>query len=217
LLNQSPRKVFEPHDAYYESPIEEFFGLNLGKYIADHVVVKTQADVRTEWGSFRLDFLVSADGENIGIECDGKQFHDRVRDECRDALILGSSPVRRIYRFRGSDIVYFSAEILYLLSKWEPWIFSERGRVNLEVLASPEAKELEDQNDETVFLNFSEDGERRTIVIERHGRPRGDFWAFAQTRKHKRFNELFALWDAKRFDQSADKTDIDKLLDDLGQ
>lgn len=46
-------------------------------------------------------------GYRIGIECDGKKFHNASRDEWRDAMILGGEHLDVIYRLRGSDINFY--------------------------------------------------------------------------------------------------------------
>lgn len=57
---------------------------------------------------FVLDFLVTVDGRSIGVECDGKAYHDapsqRSRDAWRDQLIKSETGLQ-IIRFTGSEII----------------------------------------------------------------------------------------------------------------
>ena len=130
--------IYEPP---YDSPIEEKFAWNVVKYLLSTVQLMPQYTVETLCGLFRLDFVLeSQDGRKIGIECDGKEFHDEYRDEWGDSMILGDSDIYAIFRFRGCDIKHHIEDLLYITNLEEPSIFGERGRGNLVKLASDEAK-----------------------------------------------------------------------------
>ena len=137
----------DTHDAFgpafdppYDSPIEELLAQNALKYLAEDCRFQKQVEVPTNWGTFRLDFLIERRGQRIGVECDGRDFHDEYRDEWRDALILGTGAVDVMYRLRGCDLVYHIEDILFLMSGADPMLFSERGQINLAKLASVEAR-----------------------------------------------------------------------------
>lgn len=101
----------------------------------------SQVEVETICGTFRLDFVTF--GQNtfrVAFECDGKDFHNEARDEWRDAMILGSGEVDIIYRFRGSDLMYHMEDIIYAVAQWEPELFSQRGMININLLALEEVK-----------------------------------------------------------------------------
>jgi hypothetical protein len=84
-----------------------------------------------------LDFVATPHGgRRVAVECDEKEFHDESRDEWRDAMILGAIGLAAIYRFPGGALHYHTEDCLYLLSRWEPGIFNERGRTKLERLAT---------------------------------------------------------------------------------
>jgi hypothetical protein len=124
----------------YDSPLEDWFAYNLDKYLSDETKFATQVEVKTFCGEYRLDFVATPfAGRSVAIECDGKEFHDESRDEWRDAMILGATDFAAIYRFQGAALHYHIHDCLYLLSRWEPGIFNERGRINLERLATPPA------------------------------------------------------------------------------
>lgn len=101
-----------------ESPIEELLVLDLINIIhrkayesTDGYVVRSQVDITTPQGVFRVDFLVEARlGDKtvaLAIECDGHNYHERTkeqaaRDKRRDrALRLAGYPV---IHFTGSEI-----------------------------------------------------------------------------------------------------------------
>ena len=141
-------KLFEDKSKYeppYDSRIEDIFAWNLGKYMDPNLRLDKQIEVNTPWGIFILDFMVECKSEKIAFECDGKDFHDVRRDEWRDAMILGEGHVDTIYRLRGTDLVHRAEDCLFVISHFEPQIFSNRGRANLEMLASSSTKESLDR------------------------------------------------------------------------
>lgn len=124
----------------YDSPIEDEFALNILKYINPEVDFRAQEIIDTTHGRFIIDFVIKIDKcRVIGIECDGKDFHDQYHDEWRDSIILDESDVTEIIRIPGTDIVYHLEDILYIISKWNPEIFSERGLLILPRIISDEA------------------------------------------------------------------------------
>jgi hypothetical protein len=148
---------FASYDPPYESPIEDDLALGLAKYVELGTAVEKQVEVQTICGNFRLDFVATAPGgRRIAYECDGKEFHSgeaEVRDEWRDAMILGAGAVDGIVRVPGSAIFYHLEDLFLLLANWDRDIFSERARWNLNRLGSDRAiafmeeHELEDSND----------------------------------------------------------------------
>jgi hypothetical protein len=60
--------------------------------------------------------------------------------------VLAAGAADVVYRLRGSDLLYHMEDVLYLVSQWEgdgaTSPFSERGRINLKTLASPQAQAL---------------------------------------------------------------------------
>lgn len=133
----NPIQVIDPD---CESPIEFELLHMLEKVISPDVRIRRQQVVDVGFTEYRLDFVIEggADGRSIGLECDGKDFHDPARDSFRDGQIIKTGRVTRIYRLRGRDINFRLADTLDLLGKLEPWVFSERGRTNLDVLAHRE-------------------------------------------------------------------------------
>lgn len=124
--------------AKLESPLEEFFIHHLEKYISYRAEIVPQYQVSTIAGTFRLDFLLKIGEKKIGIECDGKDFHNEWKDEWRDALILGSGTIETIYRFRGKDIHTFIDDCIFLIYYYDNELFSDRYPVIAEKLISIE-------------------------------------------------------------------------------
>lgn len=128
------------YDPPYDSPIEDCFAYNLVKYISRFADFDKQVWVDTSLGKFRMDFVVNSGGSKIAFECDGKVYHDYVKDEKRDEAILESGAVDTIYRITGVDINYHLEDCLYFISQLNPEIFSSRGMLNLETLLSDDAR-----------------------------------------------------------------------------
>lgn len=119
-----------------DSPIEDIFLWEFRQVAGDEVIIKPQYEVETDLGRKRLDFLllVGEDGPRVGVECDGKRFHEATQDALRDAAIVATGAAERIYRLRGRDICFRMHEALQMLSLCEPRLFSERGKINLKAL-----------------------------------------------------------------------------------
>ncbi len=129
-------------DPPYDSPIEEDLAWGLSKHLAESVRLQKQVEVATEFCKFYIDLVAeTAAGVRVGFECDGREYHQEgLRDECRDALILGVKAVSAIYRFRGQDIHYHRDDCLFYILRKDPYLFSERGTRNIDLLASEGAK-----------------------------------------------------------------------------
>lgn len=123
------------YDPPFESPIEQAFAWHIVKHLDAAATFEKQVDVRTLCGYFRLDFVASSQGRRVGLECDGAEYHDGLRDECRDAVILGAGHVDVVYRLSGADLHYRMEDVLAALVVAEPGLFSARGRRNVQHLA----------------------------------------------------------------------------------
>jgi hypothetical protein len=134
----------------YASPIEERFGYNIVKYLREacsreppfegEVRFQEQHEARTKQGLFIIDFVVHYGDRRVGIECDGREFHDPIRDFCRDSVLLGENHIDAMYRFPGVALLRQIEDVLWFLAMCEPNLFSIAGRKNLETLASKEIR-----------------------------------------------------------------------------
>ncbi len=130
----------------YDSPIEDLFALSFSKYLNPEIQFVPQFKISTICGTFRMDFIIKYSKNIIAIECDGKEFHNSGRDEWRDAMILGSSKIDEIYRFKGADITYHIDDVLNFIMKDHPHLFSDRGISCLKQLSSDENRYYVDIN-----------------------------------------------------------------------
>lgn len=170
LKNMSRVQVH--YDPPYESPIENTFAWHVSKYLSDETALRKQVQVDTECGAFRLDFVIERDGWAVGVECDGTEYHqDALRDEFRDALILGTGRVRAIYRITGSDLFWRTEAAIYEIARRDMHLFSMHGVENLDHLTErrePERGDAYDEyehepEDERYWLSVRHTVEHRTL------------------------------------------------------
>ena len=184
----------------YDSPIEDEFALTYTKYINENVDFRAQEIVYTKCGQFRIDFIVELeDKRKIGIECDGEEFHDKSRDEWRDAAILGDTDVYGMYRINGADIQYHLEDVLYILSIWEPQLFSERGRNILKRIASEVILKVKEFDTTMLVVPFTSERGVYYLSLERRVKQytehiKKQFWAYAyHVIKNSNLNDLDAI------------------------
>ena len=187
----------------YDSPIEDLFAYNIIKYLHSSANLQRQYEVSTICGIYRLDFIIEHENEKIAFECDGREYHNWQRDEWRDAMILGAKAVNCIYRLRGTDLYKHVDDCIFQISQEHPYLFSDRGLINLNILASAEAKDQLWRNtpsflsivykDEDGFLNESD-----VVMIDVRSRLYHDKWCkyftWAQERGGGKLEELMEAY-----------------------
>lgn len=97
----SPEFLALTPDKTIFTPIEQMLANELEK-------AKLSFVPQVHIGRYFVDFLVTIDNQKIIVECDGREYHDPVRDRERDeVLALENYP---IIRFSGSEIYCDSAQ-----------------------------------------------------------------------------------------------------------
>ncbi|NNF59245.1 MAG: hypothetical protein HKN04_13500 [Rhodothermaceae bacterium] len=160
-----------PHyDPPYAGALQDEFAWHLVKYLREEIRLESEVAVERPGAFFAMDFLVRvplSDGTErlITFECGGtRSLKDHQRQLRRDATLIGSDAADVVYRLRGSDLLHHMEDVLYLISQWEGEAasspFSERGRINLTTLATPEAKSLRVRPEQSsVMLTYTLDPE----------------------------------------------------------
>ena len=153
----------------YESPIEDVFAEHCFKYLSNDVTVEKQVEVITNHGRFRIDFVLTNSTRRIAIECDGKEFHEFLRDELRDGILLGENHYDTIYHFRGCDLVYYPYDCIWLISILDKDIINRRGHLHLVKLreASFEVSNEKKNTDESFMFDIDP--------------PKTAFWAYRRS------------------------------------
>lgn len=115
------------HDDLSESPLEKRFLHAALKYLAKETKLQQQVEAATEHGLFRLDMTIESEsGRPVGIELDGRDFHDSLRDLWRDAAILKAGVVDRILRISGKYVFRYPSVVWSLVGALEPWCIAPR-------------------------------------------------------------------------------------------
>lgn len=150
----------------YEHPLEDEFAWHLVKYLNADSGLGYQVKVRTPVANLWIDFIIEYNNRRVGIECTGL-YEDETELNLRDALIVGSGAVDTLYRLRGIDVMYRLHDCLYLVSRWDTELFSRRGLINLNILATPRARDYAPRPDETfVKLEYNDTEEQDAIEGE---------------------------------------------------
>jgi hypothetical protein len=123
------------YDPPYESPIEDLFAWHIVKYLNWQTNLIKQYPISTKFGSYRIDFVLELHNNKIGIECDGKRYHENERDLWRDSMIIGESEIKEILRFTGTNITFHIEECIFIISKLHAKYFDNRGITNINILA----------------------------------------------------------------------------------
>ncbi len=131
ILRQVPTACDNLPNPPFDSPIETVFAESCFKFLSPTANVGKQIEVSTTHGKFRLDFLVSVNDRTIAVECDGKDFHEGLHDELRDAILLGEGYCDTVYHFRGCDLVYYPYDCIWLMSVLDDGLFTQRGHLQL--------------------------------------------------------------------------------------
>lgn len=139
--------IWKAGDALPESPIEDIFEERfLPSLEHNNVTFRRQHQIKTICGQFRIDFSLYHEDINLGIECDGKDYHDEEYDRWRDALILGSGKIKDIVRIDGSQIHRNVYCCIYQIKMMYPYLFSLNGQKRISSLAINEIRnQLYDQ------------------------------------------------------------------------
>jgi hypothetical protein len=123
----------------YERQLEDEFAWHLVKYLNPSTALSYQYEAETPCGKFWIDFVVEAGPFRIGFELgDMEGQPDEEQEGMRDAAIIGCGAVDVLYRLRAADVAYHLNDALAVIARWQPELFSARGHINLNTLASPE-------------------------------------------------------------------------------
>ena len=141
----------------YAGALHDEFAWHAAKHLAPEAVLRSEVLVeptdRLPGAAFTFDFAIETPTvdragrvtgiRRVAVEVGGaRSLRDHRRQLRRDATALATGAADAVYRLRGSDLLARTEDVLYLMSQWDPGSFSERGRINLKTLASPEARAL---------------------------------------------------------------------------
>lgn len=175
--------VTGPHyEPPYPGAVQDELAWHLVKYLREDSRLRSDVDVEVPPGPghgpayFALDVVVEVPVEGsdavrrVAFEtASGRTLRDHERRLRRDATLLAHGAVDTVYRLRGSDLLHHMDDVLYLASQWDADVFSERGRINLKTLASPEARALTVRPEQpSVLVPYALDAASAEESPERH-------------------------------------------------
>ena len=111
----------------------------LSAYLRQEAVIHHHHCVETPYAEFVVDYLVEIGNCRLGIllgQLD--ELPQRASSAFRDALSIDAGIIDILYRFDEADFNDNFQDCLSLIAKWNPELFSERGLINIERLASRE-------------------------------------------------------------------------------
>jgi hypothetical protein len=171
----------------YPGAIQDELAWHLVKYLREDARLRSEVGVEVPEGPghgpayFTLDLVVDVpvDGLPGGTRrvvfeagsagSPGAALRDHDRLLRRDATVLAVGAADTVYRLRGTDLLHHMDDVLFLASQWDADVFSERGRINLRTLASPEAKALTIRPEQpSVLVPYALDPDEAADAPERH-------------------------------------------------
>ena len=137
----STPQLFEEPSLFYQPPyhtmLEDDLAWHLTKYLADEAALQHNATIRTLYADYNVDFLVEFGKQRIGFMCGQMDWDtDHAIANFKDALLIDAGGVDVLYRFDTADLQERMHDCLQLVAAWNPALFSQRGLVNLAMLAS---------------------------------------------------------------------------------
>lgn len=126
----------------YERPVEDELAWHLVKFLHPEAGLRYQVRHQTPAGPFYTDFVVEAplgEGRTVRVGFEVTDALDPENVALRDALLVGGGHLDALLRLSPDDLVYRMHDVLLFALRLRPELFSRRGRINLETLASTEA------------------------------------------------------------------------------
>ncbi len=185
----SPSSLLTGPEVHTEPPypgaIQDELAWHLVKYLREDARLTSEVGVEIAAGPshgpayFTLDLAVDVpvDGlpgttRRVAFEA-GAPGRSALRDHDRlvrrDATVLAVGAADAVVRLRGSDLLHHMVDVLFLVAQWDPELFSERGRINLRTLASPEAKAMTVRPEQpSVLVPYALDPDDASAAPERH-------------------------------------------------
>lgn len=129
------------YDPPYEDELDDVIARHLVAYLVPAASLTYRATVRTSSSASRFDFLVDLGTRRVAIDyTDTPADLETALVEDNDALALGTGNVDVILRVRRTDLENRLYDVLHLLAKWEPHLFTPYGQRTFSRGASEEAR-----------------------------------------------------------------------------
>lgn len=195
--SSTPPLLDEPslfYDPPYETSLHDEFAWHLVKYLKPGSGLRYRVDGPPLADlELTLDFLVEYGPLRVGFMCGASADGVEV-DRLLDAVRMRHMGVDVLYRLRAGDVERHLHDALLLAAKWDAALFSERGRINLNTLATPEARAARPRPIDTVVtLQYEGEaagpsGPTASLRIQRLSQAHPDGWMAAYERARAHFN-----------------------------
>lgn len=180
---RTPPLLDEPslfYDPPYDDPVHDAFAWHLVKYLQPGSGLRHHVEgPAVEGCAGRIDFVVEQNRWRVGFMC-GVSEAGAAHDRQWDALCIGQAAVDVLYRLRAGDIEQHLHDALLLVGKWDAALFSERGRINLNTLATPAARAARPGPTDTVVTVAYDEAAgapgTNTLCIQRLSRSHPEGW-----------------------------------------
>jgi len=192
----STRPIFDEPSLFYDPPyanqVHDEFAWHLVKYLKRGSGLRYQvAEPALEAVDLTVDFVVERKARRVGVMC-GTSEAGAARDRLVDALRIRHANIDVLYRLRAHDIEQHLHDALLLVARWDAALFSDRGQINLNTLATPEARAVHPCTVQTTAtVQYKEDVRSpalstESLRVQRLSRAHPDGWmpAYEQAREH---------------------------------
>ncbi len=117
------------YDPPYECELDDRLAQHLVAYLAPAASLQYKATVWTPWMRCRFDFLIDLGTRRVALDyTDTPEHVHTALVEDNDALALGSGNVDVIFRVRRHDLEDRLIDVLHLIARWDPALFTPYGR-----------------------------------------------------------------------------------------
>lgn len=120
--------------------VDDEFAWQIDKHLRATVRKRRSWRVPTLFGDITLDLHAQVDGLRVGFLYDGLTDAPGFAGIWQDAALVGAGAVDVVYRLRRGDLERHLEDVLYLISRADMALFSARGEINLDQLATFWAK-----------------------------------------------------------------------------
>lgn len=192
------------YDPPYASAMHDTFAWHLVKYLQPGSGLRYQVEGPTVDGlDLAIDFVVEQPQRCVGFMC-GPSPQGAVHDRRADALRIGKAMVDVLYRLPAEAVERHLHDVLLLVARWDADLFSKRGQINLQALATPGARAVRPRpTDAVLTLRYDETAPQNSpqnpasaVRIQRLSRAHPEAWepAFEQACPRHRRAASTPLW-----------------------
>ena len=195
------------YDPPYDNALDDALAQHLVAYLTPAATLDYKATVWTPWMECRFDFLIDVGTRRIAIDyTDTPEHMLTALVEDNDALAMGYGGVDVIFRVRAEDAECRLFDILHLIARWDPSLFTPYGRRIFAQRASAAALAADpDVTDDLAVVSYEgslaseeaveepfdwpEEESADALVVRRLGRENPGYWK----RQYERASLVYGL------------------------